>query len=553
MYGVGSGGIVSSSVLGPSEKKIERYSQATIGKVYTLLFPTAPLPSNNRQIQTILLHSQISGASSSLDETTLKNSLTSGKKPIPFGNITDLERSLGKTMTALSPGMTASLKGSIEDWTGIPVPIADRPGFVSRTEDKEEFAITEDALLRMQGGTRLSRSYSDAALVLDAGSALFVDKRFAAIDHADPCTKITQRVQTFLDFINTCPPSTKAAFIAMLEVSHSGCFAVADDDNLYATKYLSTCLYNDCSNLALLNSPANTSKSGKEFTTWMTEDPVHNRALSRIIAMDPRKPLTSMIDSSGFILKLKNDDSVKPQYRGKGLAQVLVAYKREGVDIERRRRFAAAGIKSGDVLKKMDLYIAKVKLEIPAADTSGLEEIKHALELKLAQGLSTVRSRNDARTAFTAEIAKLTPEVLDWENSSGDDELSIEIGDLKKVLSSKQAEIDRLQLHIEEETKKTAVVEVKLDLAIAAAEKTERENAYLRSLLASAGTPFAGGQMFHSRSVSTFGSPWASVGAVANGHDDLDAMTSVADIGNLERVGLTSKRRRSLRQGDESD
>ena len=201
---------------------------------------------------------------------------------IPFSAPQDIIASVKDKLLVVSGAVKDSLMRSAKTWQEEPYrDLSKRPGFVKRTLDHTAIELTTETLEAKQGFDRVS-DYTDICVVFDVSTRTYIPTQFTAVDHVDPWKKITQRVQTCLDFINTSPPEIKAKLTTQLISKHPRSFMI---DNGYAipTKYLAVCLYNDSSNLAIINGPENTSKNCKMFTEWIAEKPDLQSSLERAI------------------------------------------------------------------------------------------------------------------------------------------------------------------------------------------------------------------------------------------------------------------------------
>lgn len=306
-----------------------------VNDIFNKIFPntnpsdSATTVSNTRKIKAILLFKRMQNAIGKDDDSNVDYSILRGElekfsetKEISFSIPHNLFEAL--RIKKHSPQVQNSLNESILTWKKTPkkTNISDRPDFVIRTENKQEKQIIKELIQEKQDSQSVSSRYTDKILVYDIITCKFIEVKFTAIDHADPWNLIAKRVEDFLSFVNNTntPKYVRDVFFTLVKGNFTD-FFIIDKENLYATEYMLRCLYNDTGNLVNLNTPENTSKNDKDFLDWFRTKPMIIELLKNIT--DSNINLEKLLDRSGFIVKFNNDLSIKENYRGKGLAEVL--------------------------------------------------------------------------------------------------------------------------------------------------------------------------------------------------------------------------------------
>jgi len=396
-------------------------------------------------------------------------SLTSvGALDIPFGTTKDLMASILETQVSLTQKIKASLKTTFEKMKTKPCVISSelRPGFIARTSNGEKLELTSDIVHDRQGSASVSPKYPKQVIVYDLSLGTYILDDFTAIDHADPWALIAGRVNTFLNFVNTAPDSIKNIVIEELLNQHSGYFLRTGPcgENLVATEFLASSLYNDAGNLVALNTPGNASKNKKPFDVWVAIIPGLESSLCDAIATDPSAVFSSLLDQSGFIVKFRCDSGVKHAYHGAGLAEGLCSLMTGDpkLSLDDKRKAAIHGIKNQYLLNTMDDHIQVLQT---TQDISELVAIRDRFGYNLGKGLGTTEQRSDATEAFVTVLNALTGistndvRLTGGSPSTSEDELTITKKELKSERIAREAAVQR-----EQEA-----------LAIANAEKVENE------------------------------------------------------------------------------
>jgi hypothetical protein len=381
---------------------------------------------------------------------------------IPFGIHNNLTESILQTRIALTQKVQNSLNTTFEkSKTKLYIMSANtRPGFVARTSHFEKLELTSDLVHNRQDATTASPKYPKQVVVYDITKRTYIQDDFTAIDHADPWALIVARVNAFLDFVNNAHHSVKSVLTTKVLDKHPEYFMLtgSSSGNLGATEFLAISLYNDASNLVVLNSPGNTSKNKKAFEVWISTIPNLKDELCQSIATDPTSRFEDLLDNSGFIVKFKCDNSVKPEYRGQGLAIGLCSLMHgpAGVSLADKRKAAINGVKNHCLIDTFEDYIRQVDAE--GHDSSGLKEILSTFIRSLGKGIGSKAQRNATTDSFV-EILQCIDSTraedvrLKGSPSSSEDELT---STKRELTLSKKRTIDALELaHSERLAKET--------------------------------------------------------------------------------------------------
>ncbi len=165
---------------------------------------------------------------------------------------------------------------------------------------------------------------TQGATSLTYASSQFRDQRELDIDHMDPWSEIENRVKEFIGFVNDLWKEAAQEIGKQLEVHYPGCFIVSGDQ-LYASQYLTICLYNYPSNLSAMAHFENIRKNNEGAADWLTRTQgiefFQSVAINGTAIQEP----TQVLDQTGFITCISTDSTlIKPPFLGKGLADTYL-------------------------------------------------------------------------------------------------------------------------------------------------------------------------------------------------------------------------------------
>jgi len=346
----------------------------------------------------------------------------SGEKVIPFLNTHNMEESL-KEVLSQYPGITARLATSVTTWKGNVWGAKERTEFIVRMEKKTKVPVTKEVSMKQQEAGNMAPKYRQSEICFDPASGEFITSRLTDLDHMDPWSKITERVQAFLKVINGLPNLTGPPIIRELLENYKGYFIRDSSGTIQATQYLGMCLYNFNENLMSMNHAVNIKKSDKDAVEWLATHEQFGQKFIAEVSTAPGAKLNALVDQSGFIYVLKKTGNmVKPEYEGKGLAQASARYAMLGKEKQSMETVAQENIKNMRLIQSTKRLQQLLPL---TQDQKG--ELDKAIE-DLGKSLKHTgkRLRNELRRQVgtaTGGQSKTESEQAESSSSSSDEEI----------------------------------------------------------------------------------------------------------------------------------
>jgi hypothetical protein len=391
------------------------------------------------------------------------------KKITPFITVNiDLEDSLKDTLDEHTE-IRGRLLQSISNWKQSFWNGQSRAEFVKRQENGEKVQITRTEVLQKQYNQDLGDKYPDSEICFDSSTGEFVETNLTDLDHMDPWNSITNRVNEFLDAINNIPNQQVQRIVQTSLETNYGDFFKRDQGEIKATQYLAICLYNFSENLTSMNHYTNIKKNADEVLGWVSAQEQYDEAFVGAISMHSGTLLQDCVDSSGFILVLKNEDPIKPEYRGKGIGEALTTFTKQSPKaLEALQKVKHESLKNTRIIQSTLRLMRMVPIP---------EQEKQQLLLSLDDlGMTVEKSGKGARNVVRKQRSDAFGETV--AQSAGDQDLSSESSGDEKDREIKRLKIENHEKDIELDEKDTQIESDKNEIArlTALLESQEKES-----------------------------------------------------------------------------
>lgn len=291
--------------------------------------------------------------------------------------------------------------------------------FLMTTVHKKKVNLCENALKREYEIVNDTPNQGKESADVSLGNRL-VPIGGVSVDHCDPWSAISKRMQAYNDFLNKNFPASVQRYMAELHQEHFAPYFVVSPcgQNVFCSAYLAMCLYNHQDNLSYLVCRENSRKNNRFFEVWLSAASTNNVLWNHIretiakhaglspegIAQKPKafcKAFSErLLDKTGFIWRYKSSQASEPQGFGafmRSLITKLQMPKKGYLNMNR----------SQDMCAKLGVLMEELRAQpLTKEERIEIDKAYSDYQSKIGQGILTKFTRRQVVLALQLALVK---------------------------------------------------------------------------------------------------------------------------------------------------